>query len=212
LFGIYINFSYTVKAMNEHSNYTDEQLLFMLADSDQQAFTGLYNRYHAGIYNYLLAFVKIQSIAEDLTQEVFIKIWEARRRLQVHTSFAAYIFRISRNTAIDFMKKIAADRKLRNEIILQAQPVFPDNGSNGLLAKEYHHLYKRAVDSLSKQRRTVFLLCREEGKTYEEVAGILGISRHTVKEHMAESLRTLRNFLQEKAEAAILLIIFFRIF
>ena len=198
--------------MKDHSTYTDEQLLLLLAGSDQQAFTALYNRYHTGIYNYQLAFVKIPSIAEDLTQEVFLKIWEARNRLKIHTSFAAYTYRISRNTAIDFMKKIAADRELRNEIILHKQSFFPDSSNSQLLAKEYNHLYKQAIDSLSRQRRTVFLLCREEGKTYQEVARLLGISRHTVKEHMTKSLHSLRNFLSEKTESALLLAILFRLF
>ena len=198
--------------MKDHSTYTDEQLLLLLAGSDQQTFTELYNRHHTGIYSYQLAFVKIPSIAEDLTQELFLKVWEARKRLQIHTSFAAYIYRISRNTVIDFMKKIAADRELRNEIILHKQSFFPDSSSSQLLAKEYNHLYKQAIDSLSQQRRTVFLLCREEGKTYKEVAMLLGISRHTVKEHMTKSLHNLRNFLSEKMESALLLAILFRLF
>lgn len=70
--------------MGFHSTYTDEQLLQLLSESDQYAFTTLYDRYHAGIYRY----VKIPSIAEDLTQKVFLKIWEARQRLKIHTSFA----------------------------------------------------------------------------------------------------------------------------
>ena len=198
--------------MKDHSTYTDEQLLLMLAGSDQHAFTELYNRHHTGIYRYQLAFVKIPSISEDLTQEVFLKVWDARKRLQIHTSFAAYIYRISRNTAIDFMKKIAADRELLNEIILHKESFFPDSSSSPLLAKEYNHLYKQAIDSLSQQRRTVFLLCREEGKTYKEVARILGISRHTVKEHMTKSLHNLRNFLSGKTESALLVAILFKIF
>ena len=199
--------------MKDYSAYTDVQLLLMLAGSDQQVFTELYNRHHSGIYRYQLAFVKIPSIAEDLTQEVFLKVWEARKRLQVHTSFAAYIYRISRNTAIDFMKKIAADRELRNEIILHKESFFHDiSSSSQLLAKEYSHLYKQAIDSLSQQRRTVFLLCREEGKTYKEVARLLGISRHTVKEHMTKSLHNLRDFLSEKTESALPLAILFWLF
>ena len=198
--------------MKDYITYTDEQLLLMLAGSDQQIFTELSNRHHAGIYNYLLAFVKIPSISEDLTQEVFLKVWETRKRLQIHTSFAAYIYRISRNTAIDFMKKIAADRELRSEIILHKESFFPDSHSSQLLAKEYSYLYKQAIDSLSQQRRTVFLLCREEGKTYKEVARLLGISRHTVKEHMTKSLHNLRNFLSEKKESALLFAILFWLF
>lgn len=198
--------------MNSYGTYTDEQLLLMLSGDDQQAFTELYNRYHTGIYNYQSAFVKIPSIAEDLTQEVFLKIWEARRRMEIHTSFTAYIFRISRNVAIDSIKKISADRQLRNEVMHNMQSSFPENGISKLQAKEVHSLYNQAVDSLSRQRKAVYVLCREEGKTYEEAAKLLGISRHTVKEHMTESLRSLRHFLSEKAKTALLLAIIFRAF
>ncbi|MES1222478.1 MAG: RNA polymerase sigma-70 factor [Bacteroidota bacterium] len=198
--------------MVDYTTYTEDQLLLLLAGSDQQAFTEIYNRYHAGVCNYQLSFVKVPAISEDLTQEVFIKIWEARQRLHIHTSFAAYIYRASRNTAIDFLKKVAADRELRGKIILHMQNCFPENGNHDLQAKEYRYLYEQAIDSLSTQQRKVFLLCREEGKTYEEVAGLLGISRHTVKEHMANSLRRLRNFLSEKTEAALLIAIFHGLF
>lgn len=198
--------------MNSYGTYTDKQLLLMIGNNDQQAFAELYNRYHIGIYNYQSAFVKIPSLAEDLTQEVFMKIWEVRLRLEIHTSFAAYIYRVSRNVAIDAMKKIASDRELLNEVILYTQSCLPESAINQLQKKEDYFLYKQAIDSLSHQRKTVYLLCREEGKTYEEAAELLGISRHTVKEHMAESLRSLRHFLTEKAKTALLFAILFRIF
>ncbi len=136
-------------------------------------------------------------------------MWDARQRLKVHTSVAAYIFRISRNIAVDYMKKIAADKKLRDEIILHLQFNFPENITNTLIAKEYEHLYQKAIESLSKQGSNVFRLCREEGKTYEEAARILGISHHTVKEHMAKSLRNLRGFLAHKMDTALSIIILF---
>ena len=195
--------------MHNYTTYTEEQLLHLLSDSDQQAFTELYNRYHSGIYRYQLTFVKSPSLTEDLTQEVFLKIWEARQRLKVHTSFAAYIFRVSRNTVIDFMTKAAADKKLRDEIILHLELNSPESSTNQLISKEYQYLYQQAIGSLSKQERKVFRLCREEGKTYVEAAGILGISRHTVKEHMAKSLRSLRGFLSQKMDTALKLIILF---
>ena len=198
--------------MKSYCTYTDEQLLLMLSGSDQQAFTELYNRYHTGIYNYQSAFIKIPSLAEDLTEELFMKIWEARHRLEIHTSFASYIYRVSRNVAIDSIKKIASDRELLNEVMLYMQSFFPESGISKLQEKEDQYLYKQAIDSLSRQRKTVYLLCKEEGKTYEEAARLLGISRHTVKEHMAESLRSLRHFLSEKAKTAMLFAILFRVF
>ena len=84
---------------------------------------------------------------------------------------------------------------------------FTESSTNQLIAKEYQHLYQQAIGSLSTQGGKVFRLCREEGKTYEEVAGILGISHHTVKEHMAKSLRSLRNFVSQKMDISLKIII-----
>ena len=197
--------------MFDYSKYPDAQLLKMLGDSNQQAFTELYKRYHIGIYNFQLAIIKIPSISQDITQEVFAKIWEARKRIQIHTSFAAYIFRISRNSSIDFLKKIATERKLHDEIVIHRNSFSTDSTNLYLKAKEYRYLYNQAIDSLSIQQRSVFLLCKEEGKAYEEVALLLGISRHTVKEHMTNSLRKLRAFLFNKIETLLLFILFARL-
>src|SRR5262249_6521592 len=117
----------------------------------------------------------------------------------------------SRNTAIDFIKKIAADKELQKEICNRQLHIIGEDDYQ-LMTKEYHRLYLQAIEALSPQRRNVFLLCREEGKTYEEAAHILGISRDTVKEHMAKSLRFLREFLADRTELTLLLVIAFDLF
>jgi RNA polymerase sigma-70 factor (family 1) len=198
--------------MRVYDTYSNEQLLHLLSKNDQEAFTALYHRFHAGIYHYLLTFVKSSFHAQDLTQEVFLKIWSARQRINVYSSFEAYIFRISHNAAFDFMKKMAADRALHKEIIWQSQTTTAINHQNDLVEKEYEKIYHDAIASLTKQGLKVFLLCREEGKTYEEAASIMGISHHTVKEHMANALHRLRSFLAKKTLAALQVMVLFWIF
>jgi len=68
-------------------------------------------------------------------------------------------------------------------------------------------MYRTAVATLSPQRQKIFILCKEKGKTYEEVAAELGISRNTVKEHMVQSLRSLRNYFAEKDQLTLIIII-----
>lgn len=186
--------------------YNDQDLLEELKAGNETAFTELYQQYHAAIYFYLLDFVKAPQIAEDLVHEVFMKIWEIRQHLVITTSFSAYLYRISHNKAIDMLKKISRDEQLRNEVFKWLEPQLSEFDTNSKTVK-YEQLYMDAVSALAPQRQKVFILCREKGKTYHEAAQELGISRNTVKEHMVQALRFMRNFLSEKGELTILVIV-----
>ncbi|HRQ51578.1 MAG TPA: sigma factor, partial [Agriterribacter sp.] len=86
--------------MNPNDCHTEARLLHELKSGSEAAFTHIYDRYHRGIYAYLVGFVKLPQLAEDLVHEVFMKIWEARERMEVTTSLSAYLYRISHNKAI----------------------------------------------------------------------------------------------------------------
>ena len=174
--------------------YTDTQLLELLGGGDETAFTELYNRYHGPLYHYLLHFVKSPGLAEDLVHEVFLKLWTIRNRLQVNTSLPAYLYRICHNMGLDALKKTARDRTLRREVLEWLEPA----GETNTDITRQEQLLAAAVASLPPQRQKVFQLCRIEGKTYEEAARELGISRHTIKEHMVHSLKTLRGYVAAK--------------
>lgn len=166
----------------------------------------LYDRYHKQVYAYLLGFVKDNALAEDLTHEVFIKIWDIRGQVQLHTSFSSYLFRICHNKAVNTLGKIASDNKLRDKVLQHLQVLSSPEVQQAGKLKEYDQLLENALETLPPQRRKVFQLCREEGKTYDETASQLGISRNTVKEHMVKAQKALRSFLDEKGEIAFLLL------
>jgi len=191
--------------------YNEPDLLDQLKAGNETAFTELYKQYHGAIYSYLLDFVKAPQVAEDLVHEVFMKIWEIKQHLVITTSFSAYLYRVSHNKAIDMLKKISRDDELRNEVFQWLEPHLSefDTGSKTV---RYEQLYMEAVSALAPQRQKVFILCREKGKTYQEAALELGISRNTIKEHMVQALRFMRNFLTEKGELTIIAIILNKIF
>lgn len=169
---------------------------------DKAAFSALYERYCGLVYNYLSGFLKDPVATEDLAHEVFIKLWEVRNRLDVQTSFEAYLLRTCRNSAITALKKTRVDSRLAQAAIkyLESLPASALQPTTTL--EKYDRLLDEAVASLSPQRRKIFLLCREEGKTYEQVAREMGLSINTVKEHMKDALKALRTFLGERGELA----------
>ncbi len=190
--------------MTPNYSHTEARLLNELKKGSEAAFTQLYDRYHRGIYAYLLGFVKLPPLAEDLVHEVFMKIWEARERMEITTSFSAYLYRISHNKAIDALKKIAKDAMLRQEVLEWMDPCITEPGNDRL--NRYEALYHDAVAALTPQRQKIFILCKEKGKTYEEAALELGISRNTVKEHMVQSLRFLRAYFAEREQLTLLIV------
>lgn len=129
-------------------------------------------------------------MAEDLVQDVFLKLWEAREKLDVHTSFSGYLRRMTHNHAMDRIKEMKRDTDLRAEIVLTVEVTQFVDSARSIAANEA--LLEKALNELPPQRRRVFVLCRQHGRSYEQAAAELGISRHTVKEYMSDALRMLR--------------------
>jgi RNA polymerase sigma-70 factor (family 1) len=173
--------------------FDETDLLTRLQNGDTQAYLILYDRYHISVYQWALKLVKIPQLAEDLVQDVFTKIWQIRERLHPEQSFPAFLYRISRNKAFSLLKKIASDEKLRSQVMNHLS-VTVESVENKLLWQQYERLLNKAVEQLPHQRQKVFKLCRQEGKSYEEVAIELGISRNTVKEHMVMAVKNIKEY------------------
>ncbi|TDX00288.1 RNA polymerase sigma factor [Dinghuibacter silviterrae] len=184
---------------------SESELLQKMVLGDRSAYAAIYQRYHAGIYHYILRFVKLPDLAEDLVHDVFLKIWEVRERIDPSGAFGGYLYRIARNHVYKTIQRIAADRVLRARVLrhLGEEPPLEWIGQN----KEYERLFGQALSLLPQQRRNVFRLCREEGKTYEETAAILGISRNAVKKHMILSMRSIHDFMLRNGDVTLVLLL-----
>lgn len=188
--------------------YHDSDLLLKLAEGDENAFAALYGRYKPALTAFIVTFVKSPEMAEDLSQEVFIKIWELRRQLSQVISFRAYLFTAARNHTLNILKKAAHEEMARAEIIRHIQQLRSEVEEE-LLSKEYEEHLSRILQELPAQSRRVFHLCREQYKSYSEVASMLGISRNAVKKHMVRSMKTLRESLGPEFTISLPFLIFF---
>ena len=182
-------------------------LLRKLQQGDAEAFITLYNQYYPSLYTYILHFVNVPEFAEDALQEVFIKIWEIRERINPALSFSGYLYRITRNHVFKLLKKITADEALRLQVMQQLQQQTSDPDTR-LLWKQYEALLHEAIRQLPPQRQKVFRLCREESKSYEEVAMELGISRNTVKEHMVLAVKSIKFFFYTNTDGILPFLLF----
>jgi RNA polymerase sigma-70 factor (family 1) len=197
--------------MTKLESFSDLELQQLLIYDDYRAFTVLYGRYSASIHHFLLKILKSAELTEDIVQEVFIKIWVNRKLLAEVKTFRAYLFIAARNRALDSLKAAFRSELAMSEIIRSFE-VQRSTTEEDLLSREYLNFLNGVLNSLPSRSREIFSLCKEQGKSYEEVAGILGISRNAVKNHMVYSMKVLRNSAEKELgiSLSILLAIIFK--
>ncbi|MDH7460016.1 RNA polymerase sigma-70 factor [Chitinophagaceae bacterium 26-R-25] len=182
-----------------HADLPEQDVLLLLKEGNKEAFIQIYNTYHNLLYGYAMRFLKVPQFAEDIVQEVFIKVWELRSNINPSLSFKSYLFTITRNSIFKLIKKVAADEKMRTEIALHMGNKITDPDLQ-LQWQQYNVILSAAIERLPPQRKKVFKLCRLEGKKYEEVATELNLTRNTVKEHMVLAVRSIREYVGRHAD------------
>ena len=167
-------------------------------DFSDESFKCLFDNYKNRLYGYVLAITRSHYTAEEITQEIFIKLWLCREMLHEVENLDGYIFTIARNKTLNHLRKAAYDVRLLKE--LQERALSTEGGNNveeRTLVNEYDRLLQDALAHLSPQRRLVYVMSRQRGLNHEEIALQLQLSRHTVKNHLVEALRFLRHYFME---------------
>ena len=168
---------------------TDEaRLLDKISQGDEIAFSGLLTYYYPKVITFLSELIADEKDVEDLSQNIFVKVWLHRSTLRNLRSFGAYLYRMCRNAAIDYGRT----HRVRIPFELpQNEPVgYPLDES--YFAQEKRFQIDHHVAQMPQKRQQVFRMSREEGKTNEEIARELGLSKKTVENHINAALRELR--------------------
>lgn len=191
--------------------FEDTELQYLLArlhNNDERAFNKLYSTCFRPIYRRVFSLVKDEAIADELVQDLFLKLWQNREDIDPQQSFEAYLFTIAQHLVYDHFRRIAKNKRLVARLLLNATDYYLH--SDILLeTKESRELLKKAIDQLSPQRREVFTRCKIEGKTYEETGLELGISVPTVNSHMTQSMKLVREYLLKNQDIALVFLLFF---
>lgn len=167
----------------------------------------VFEKYKKRIYAYVLTIVKSSFTAEEITQEIFIKLWLCQDKLDEINNLDGFIFKIVRNQALNHLRKAAYDDKLLKEILTHINAE-QNNVDDKLLTADYQILMQEALDNLSPQRRLVYELSRNKGLNYEEIALQLNLSKNTVKNHIVSALKQIRSHLIENGIAVAVLLLF----
>lgn len=174
----------------------ETNLLQEVAAGNEKAFQQLFEWHYGKLYNYLLRVTKSKEIAEEIAIDIFVKLWIGREFIQDIRHLDAFLQKVAHNKALDFFKMAARNARMHKLIRKEMEAAREQEADYRLMDSEYQHLITQAIDQLSPQRKMVFTMSRVEGLTHDEIARRLQLSRNTVRNTIAESLKSIRQFLQ----------------
>ena len=170
-----------------------------IQDGDEKSLEGLFREIHGSLFYYSYYYTEDQFIAEEIVQDVFIKIWQDRNKINLKGSLSAYLYKAVRNHAINFLihkktKKYAVHQLTAEENWTSMQEVLDidDFIIEHIEAKETEARLRAIIDDLPEQCKKIFLLSRFEGKSNNEIAALLKISVNTVKAQIYRALEIIR--------------------
>lgn len=171
------------------------QLTARLIRGDIAAFDALYHQYHHAVFANILQYVRQPDIAEDILQEVFLRLWENRHSF--NNTIGGWLFTVSHNESLNYLKKALSEKK-----VLAALPATDDHEElDETLYQSRIDLLNEAINTLSPFKKEVFQLCKLQGKTYNEAAELLDTSPAVIKERLRSASGIVRSYLVSKYPA-----------
>jgi len=176
-----------------NTSKSNKELIKLLKKGDMKAFDIIYRRYSRRLFGFVYRYVKQETDTEEIVQEVFVKIWKSRDKLNVYSSFESFLFTIAHNATVNLLKKRATEQKYIDHVksLQHIQEAY--EMTDEIHYKELKQKFQGLLDELSPRQREIFQLSREEGLSNKEIAGRLGISVQTVKNHLVTALSFLKN-------------------
>jgi RNA polymerase sigma factor (sigma-70 family) len=170
---------------------TDEkELLVKLRDGDYTAFEKVYSIHKKKIARRLVRLLNSRDLVEDILQELFIRLWNNRKAIDIEKPIEAYLHRIATNLVNDYFREVSRDKKLADELWHRISDLY--NPFEEISQVDADSELFRSIDRLPEQRKKVFLLCKLEKKSYAEVSRLLEISEAAVNDHITKANRFLR--------------------
>lgn len=174
------------------SGQTDDELLTLLQESDEKAFTAIYVRYHQLLYVVAYKYLKNKEQTKDAVQQIFLKLWESRTLLSIQVSLKNYLYTMLKNQLLNEIRNNTTALE-KNYELAQEPVTFENELLDKLEEKEMMEQLYRAVDNLPEQKRAVCLYKLKEELSNYEIAEKMQISVPTVKTHYSQALKMLRN-------------------
>lgn len=167
----------------------------LLSEGDEMAFTHIYGHYAPQVYTSVCRILKDSMLAEELVQDVFLKLWQQRLQLMSIANPTAYLYTLAKNMTVDRLRSKAYNitrQSTELDAAMQELADYQQDGFGKLVAKEKIHEWNKVLSCLTAQQRQIFQLAKMEGMSYKEIAAQLSISELTVKKHMVLLMKRIK--------------------
>ena len=173
------------------SELEDSSLFNKVKSGDLNSFEILFHRYYNQLANYCSKLVRDPVIAEEITQEIFIYLWEKKQAIEINTSLKSYLFSAIRNKSINYIKYELPKQQMQVDIN-ESNLIFESKTQFTHETDQLREKIKLAIDDLPLKCKEIFILSRYAGLTYQEIADEMDLSIKTVENQISIALKKLR--------------------
>ena len=169
---------------------SDKKLIKELQLGNQTAYTFLFETYYNSLCAYCYSLTQNSALSEDIVQNAIVKIWDNRKNLNIHTSLKSYLHKMVYNDFVNEYLKL----KKKTDFLENIRIASVNNSieQDDTIINKKLSLIDKAIDELPSKCRSVFILNKKEGYSYEEISEILNISKNTVENHISNALSKIR--------------------
>lgn len=177
--------------------YSDiiKKMFYRIAEGDQNAFHQLYKLYFQRVFNFIKYYIRADENCEELVSDVFISVWINREKLKDVEYYDAFIFTIAKNKALNYLDKVSRIPEFVNSYPLEFSAE-ESNPEKIILTDELKNIIQKSIDELPEKCKHVFLLSREKGLRYQDIAQVLSISEKTVNAQMVTAIKKIHKALK----------------
>ncbi len=175
---------------------SDVELLRLFQEGDESAFNHLVLRYQEKVYWVARRFVNDHDGADDVTQEVFVKAYEALKEFRGESSIYTWLYRITVNIALNSLRKQKVREFFRIDEMFDVQDVTTESPDEAVEKKEERKLIEEAISRLPEKQKSVFVLRYNEELPYEEIAKILKTSVGGLKANYFHAVRKIQEYVK----------------
>ena len=191
-------------ATNTYNTLSEKELVGLLQQGHEGALRVLYDIHIKKLHYFILRTAKVRELAEDVVQDVFVKIWENRSQLDPDQSFRSFLYTVARNHLLNLLKRLQHESGILDEIRRHAS-ASENTTELQVDYSESNVLLVEAISRLPQQCKEIFVRCKMQGLSYRQVASELNITEGTVNSQMVKALRSIRQYIGLKATILLLI-------
>ncbi len=181
--------------MQMKSSGIARKLILRISEGDSDALREFYNIYFDKVFQFASYFIKSEEISQEIVSDVFFSIWNNRKKLPGIINFESYLYTVVKNKAFDYLDKLSRKPEFAKELPLG---IFSEDSDpeESLLNKELEQVINKSIEDLPDRCKLIFLMAREDGLKYRDIARILSISEKTVNAQMVTAIKKIGNALK----------------